>query len=87
MPYLLAYLLAINLFTFLTYGYDKRAARKHKWRTPEATLHLLALLGGTPAAFIAQRLFRHKTAKLSFQFVYWAIVAVHITAAVYVYSI
>ena len=73
-PWIAAYLVAINAVTFVAYAHDKRASRKHKPRTPEATLHLLAGLGGSPAALIAQQLLRHKTIKWSFQLVFWGIV-------------
>ena len=82
-PLLLAYLISINLITFLTYAYDKRAARKHSRRTPERTLHILALLGGSPAALLAQQLLRHKTIKRSFQLTYWAIVISQVALLVY----
>ncbi len=82
MPYIFAYLTAINTVTFLTYAYDKHAARKQYRRTPERTLHLLALLGGSPAALLAQQTLRHKTVKRSFQFLYWGIVVIQITAFV-----
>ena len=62
---------AINLLTFALYARDKHAARTGQWRTPENTLHLLSLLGGWPAAWVAQRVLRHKTAKRSFQWVFW----------------
>ena len=58
----------------MAYWRDKRAAEAGRSRLPESTLHLLALLGGWPGAFLAQRMFRHKTAKLSFQFVFWSVV-------------
>lgn len=80
--WLLAYLTAINLITFLIYAYDKHAARKHKSRVPESTLHLLALLGGSPAALAAQQFFRHKTVKRSFQLAYWAIVVLQVVVIV-----
>lgn len=73
---LLAYLFAINLTTLLTYAHDQRAARNHKSRVPESTVHLLALLGGSPAALAAQQRLRHKTSKRSFQLTYWGIVVV-----------
>ena len=44
--YLAYYLLAINAVTFIVYGIDKYKAKKAKWRIPEATLLLLAVLGG-----------------------------------------
>lgn len=62
---------ALNLLTFALYARDKHAARTGQWRTPENTLHLLGLLGGWPAAWVAQRLLRHKTSKASFQVRYW----------------
>jgi len=37
----------------------------------------LRMLGGWPGAFLAQRVFRHKTSKLSYQVVFWAIVLVY----------
>jgi len=72
------YLLVINTLTFLTYGYDKTAAVKNHRRIPENKLHLMELIGGSPAAMIAQLVFRHKTKKGSFQIVFWAIVVVQV---------
>ena len=65
------YLLVVNLLTFLTYRYDKRAAIDRRWRIPESTLHMLMFCGGTIGAFIAQRRLRHKNRKQSFQVVFW----------------
>lgn len=73
-----AYLAGINVITFLFYGYDKRQAINNKGRIPELTLHLLALLGGTPGALLGQLSFRHKTKKLSFKIVFLAIVLIQI---------
>ncbi len=74
MHLLLAYLIAINLTTFLLYGYDKFISSRKKLRVPELNLQTLALLGGSPAALLAQKFFRHKTIKSSFQIIYWIIV-------------
>ena len=41
------YLLAINVVAFIMYGIDKYKAKKAKWRISEATLLLLAVLGGS----------------------------------------
>ncbi|MFV0576622.1 MAG: DUF1294 domain-containing protein [Vibrio sp.] len=70
----LIYCLILSLITFVFYWKDKRAAIKGEWRTPEKTLHLLAFLGGWPGALIAQRVFRHKTSKFQFQFIFWIMV-------------
>lgn len=67
----------VSLLTYFFYWDDKRRAQKNEWRIPEANLHLWALAGGWPGAFIAQRQFRHKTKKVSFQAVFWLVVAVH----------
>ena len=48
--YLAYYLLAINAVTFIVYSIDKYKAKKAKWRISEATLLLLAVLGGSIGA-------------------------------------
>nr|WP_298147909.1 DUF1294 domain-containing protein [uncultured Pseudomonas sp.] len=73
---LLVYPLA-SLISFLQYWQDKAHALRGRWRTPENALHLTELLGGWPGALMAQQCFRHKTRKLSYQLVFWAIIAVH----------
>lgn len=74
--------LAMSIFAFLAYRSDKRRAEAGEWRISEATLHVIALLGGWPGAFVGQRVFRHKTAKLPFQVVFWMIVLGHQFVAV-----
>jgi len=68
----------MSLVTFVAYGLDKGRARTAGRRIPEQTLHLLAFLGGWPGAWIAQRLFHHKTRKLSFRVTFWLVVALHL---------
>ena len=46
-------------------------------RIPEQTLHLLEILGGWPAAFLAQRVLRHKSSKVSYQIAFWLIVLLY----------
>lgn len=72
--------LSVSCVTFIVYAFDKAAALKGRWRTPEQTLHLLELLGGWPGALIAQSLFRHKSRKASFQTAFWAMVLLNCTA-------
>ena len=74
-------LLLISLSTFFVYGFDKNAAETGRWRTAESTLHLLALVGGWPGAWCAQRLFHHKSRKRSFMVGYWTTVVAHLAAA------
>ncbi len=69
---------AMSIVTFVAYGVDKRRARCGRWRIPEATLHLLDAAFGWPGGLAAQRFFRHKVRKTSFQISFWAIVAMHL---------
>lgn len=73
--------LAASVLALILYRTDKRRAEIGDRRIPESTLHLVEFLGGWPGAFLAQRLFRHKSVKLSYQIVFWLIVAVHQLAA------
>ena len=79
---LLAAPIVFSVITFFVYRSDKRRAEAGEWRIPETILHLAELVGGWPGAFLAQRQFRHKTSKASFQVVFWVIVLVHQFAAV-----
>ena len=61
MRYLLCYLSLANLAALLLMGLDKSRARRHRWRIPERTLFLSAVLGGSIGATAGMWLFRHKT--------------------------
>ena len=45
---------------------DKRRAQRGKRRIPEATLFLVAVLGGSPGVMLGMKAFRHKTLHTSF---------------------
>jgi uncharacterized membrane protein YsdA (DUF1294 family) len=68
---------ALSLASVLMYRSDKSAAQAGGWRTPESTLHLLALLGGWPGALVARHLYRHKTTKQPFVTVFWLTVGLN----------
>lgn len=59
--YIIIYLIAINIITYIIYAYDKHQAKKHKWRVRESTLLLLSLAMGSIGALIAMYTLRHKT--------------------------
>ena len=61
-------LVFINVITFFIYGSDKHRAKKNRWRIPEKTLILLAAAGGSVGAWLAMRMFRHKTRKPVFMY-------------------
>jgi uncharacterized membrane protein YsdA (DUF1294 family) len=70
------YLAAINAAAFAAFAFDKGAAGRGGWRVPEGRLLMLAALGGSPGALIAQQTLRHKTRKEPFRTWLWVIVAV-----------
>ena len=70
----------VSLVLFLMYWIDKRSARRGGQRTAENTLHLFELCCGWPGALLAQQVFRHKTRKGSYQFVFWLAVVVNLAA-------
>lgn len=55
------YLTAVNLIGFALMGFDKWKARKHAWRIPEATLFIVAVIGGSVGSILGMQVFRHKT--------------------------
>ena len=82
MRWLLPFIAALSLLTFALYYFDKRAAIRSARRTPETTLHILSAFGGWPGAFLAQRIFRHKTGKTGFQLMFWLTVIMNVSVAV-----
>lgn len=57
----------MNLAAFILYGVDKRRAKQGAWRIPERTLLLCTWLLGGVGAWLAMRVFRHKTKHIAFQ--------------------
>lgn len=77
------YLLIINIITFFTYGIDKLKAKKGKWRIPEATLLLLAAIGGSLGALLAMKEWHHKTKHKKFTLGVPAILAAQFALAIF----
>ena len=75
-------LVALNLFTMLRFWQDKQRAVAGERRIPEVDLLGLALIGGSPGALIARRLFRHKTRKQPFSTWLFLIVALQAGALI-----
>jgi uncharacterized membrane protein YsdA (DUF1294 family)/cold shock CspA family protein len=78
---LLGYVVA-SVVAFFAYAFDKAAAVRGSWRTPENTLHILGVAGGWPGALLAQQLLRHKSSKPSFVAAFWFTVALNVGAFV-----
>lgn len=62
-----AVLLLTNLQCFLLMGWDKRCARRGKWRISEKALFLSAACFGALGGVLGMRIFRHKTKHWTFQ--------------------
>ena len=79
------YLLGINAVTFIVYGIDKYKAKKAKWRIPEATLLLLAVLGGSVGAWMGMKVWHHKTMHKKFKYGIPAILLIQIALMAYLH--
>ncbi len=69
---------ATSAWAFLLFGFDKWRAARGGARIAEATLFWMSALGGWPGGLLGMVVFRHKSAKGSFQlkfaaaFLLWA---------------
>lgn len=77
---------AASIVCFVAYRIDKAAARRGGWRIQESTLLYLGLAGGWPGAILAQVFLRHKSAKPSFRWKFWATVVLNVGAFAFLCS-
>ncbi|MDE7246310.1 MAG: DUF1294 domain-containing protein [Lachnospiraceae bacterium] len=59
--FIILYIAAVNVISFVMMGADKRRAVKRAFRIPEATLFVLAIIGGSIGSIAGMHLFHHKT--------------------------
>ncbi len=64
--WIIGYVVIINIIAFVTMWADKQKAKKKAWRIPEATLFLLAIIGGSIGSIAGMYTFRHKTKHMNF---------------------
>ena len=83
MNIILGYLLAVNITSFLLYGIDKYKAKKGRWRISEATLLLMAVIGGSIGAWVGMRIWHHKTMHKMFKYGIPVIIIFQVALAVY----
>ena len=62
------YLLTVNVVAFAAFGIDKYKAKRGLWRISEATLLLLAVVGGSLGALMGMRIWHHKTQHAKFRY-------------------
>ena len=83
MNIILGYLLAVNIATVFLYGIDKYKAKKGRWRISEATLLMMAVIGGSIGAWSGMRLWHHKTMHKKFKYGIPVIIILQVAIAVY----
>ncbi|MDD6573130.1 MAG: DUF1294 domain-containing protein [Thermoflexaceae bacterium] len=85
MKFIGIYLICINAATFLIYGIDKYKAVKNRWRISEATLIIVAIIGGSIGALAGMKVFHHKTKKKKFSLGVPVILIIQFLMAVGIY--
>ena len=83
MEEIICYLLAVNIATFLLYGIDKYKAKKGRWRISEATLLMIAVIGGSIGAWSGLRLWHHQPMHKKFKYGIPLIIILQVALAVY----
>lgn len=82
--FLLLYLLIVNALGFVLMLVDKFKAKKNLWRIPEATLMMVAAIGGSVGSLIGMYTVRHKTKHRKFTVGIPLILAVQVVLAVWI---
>lgn len=77
------YLAVINLVGFAVMGIDKKKAKKRAFRIPEATLFLIAIIGGSIGSIVGMRVFHHKTRHWYFAYGMPAILVLQIALVIF----
>ncbi|OUN12267.1 hypothetical protein B5G42_07055 [Flavonifractor sp. An91] len=85
MKWIALWALCWSVVDFVLMGVDKRKAKKHRWRVPEKTFFLIALVGGSPGAILGMYAFRHKTRHWYFKWGLPAILVAQVALGGWVY--
>ena len=85
--YSLYYLLVVNTLTFLLYGIDKYKAKKARWRISEATVLMMAVIGGSIGAWAGMRLWHHKTMHKKFKYGIPLIILLQVALVFYLHNL
>lgn len=80
---IIAYIIIINILTFLVMLWDKHEAKKGEWRVSEKTLFAFVLLGGGVGGILGMYIFRHKTKKWYFKYGFPIILILEIILGIY----
>lgn len=83
---IISYFIIINLVGFFIMGVDKRRAKKHAFRIPEATLFTIAIIGGSLGTTAGMYYFHHKTRHWYFAYGMPLILILQIALLVFIYN-
>ena len=70
--------IALTISAFALVGIDKAKAKTNRWRVPEKFFYFVAICFGSLGMLAGMHVFRHKTSKVSFQFVLAIVVLIQI---------
>ncbi len=82
---IIIYILVLNVMGYALMGIDKARAKKRGFRIPEATLFVVALIGGSIGTIAGMLFFRHKTRKWYFVYGLPVILLLQIAALIALY--
>ncbi|MFV5347239.1 DUF1294 domain-containing protein [Acinetobacter soli] len=85
-PFSFIFITLMNVLSYWLYAQDKEAAQNGTRRIAESTLHVVAFLGGWPAAWLAQQKLRHKTQKQPFRKIYFCTIGLNIILLLWLVS-
>ena len=80
---LFGYLVIVNIVGFAMMGMDKKRAIRGAWRISEASLFIVALIGGSIGSILGMNTFRHKTKHWYFKYGMPAILILQIALVAY----
>ena len=83
---IIGYFILVNIVGFLSMAIDKEKAIHNKWRIPEKTLFIIAIIGGSLGSILGMQMFRHKTKHASFTIGMPVILMIQIVLILLAYS-
>lgn len=81
--YIIGEMLGMSIALFVVMGIDKYKAKAGRWRVPERTLFLMALLGGALGGVVGMKVFHHKTKHRYFQYGFPALLTAQLALVVW----
>lgn len=85
MDIIIGYLITVNIVSFILYGIDKYKAKRGKWRISEATLLVMAIIGGSIGAWTGMKVWHHKTMHKKFTIGVPLVFAIQVALAIYLH--